>query len=133
MKTRAIGILLSLSLLFPTGPAHGWGDEGHRIVMRIAADLMPPGERSLLLSDRNLAQLDHYLLLPDNHDAFPNYGRTEGPNHYVNSEKLGPISGYESFRAALSRQSSSTGRLVARIEECSTSLREAGRQGNRAD
>lgn len=134
---RFLPIGFALALCSAPAPVLGWGDVGHRAILEMAIDLMPPGDRAPMLSERNFELLDYYLLLPDRMSSRTDdlYRAGEGPNHYLNMEKLTPggPKDYESFRMAVSGEDEKTGRIVSRIHECSARLAEAARRGNRGD
>ncbi|MBI4872921.1 MAG: hypothetical protein HY814_15315 [Candidatus Riflebacteria bacterium] len=133
------GVVVITALLLAIGPApvQGWGYEGHKMILRIAIDLMAPGERSLLLEERNYDSLERNVLLPDRLAAMErNRGNegSEGPNHYINTEDMpSKPSDYEGFYKAVQADNLKTGRLVSRILECTGWLERAGKKDNREE
>lgn len=132
-----ISSAVSIALLaLPARSAFGWGEEGHRMIVRIAVDLMPPGERAPLLEDENFSLLDRFVLEPDRMSEGDRaaYRAGEGPNHYLNIEGMpGDTSNFEAFRRAARDTSSTAGRVIPRIHECVHELDLAVSNGRRAE
>ncbi len=129
-------LLAAVAVLTMTGPAFGWGFEGHRMILRMAIDLMPPGERASLLGEDNFAVLERNVVLPDqiaglerNHKRPPE----EGSRHYLNLEKMGKATDLDSFRKCLANQSVKDGRLVASLQETQGWLARAARGNHRTE
>jgi hypothetical protein len=130
-----LAAFIALALLGPTS-ACGWGFEGHRMILRMAIDLMPPGERATLLGEENLTVLERNVLLPDQVAGLERKQKrppVEGSRHYLNLEKMGKATDLDSFRKCLENQGLKTGRLVQSIHETEGWLRRAALGGHRSE
>lgn len=125
--------LVALSLAAPA-PVFGWGFEGHRMILRMAIDLMPPGERAALLDEANFAMLERNVVLPDKVAGMERNQKRppqEGSRHYLNLEKMGKATDFDSFRKCLENQNLQNGRLAESILETQSWLRRATLGGHR--
>jgi len=87
-------VLLSLVLAQP--PAHAWGNEGHRLINKLAASTLPAGVPAFLLSQTALDEIEYLGPEPDRwrSNAEPELNAVQGPEHYIELEladALGPL------------------------------------------
>ena len=76
-------LLLAAIWLVP-GMARGWGDDGHKLVLREAIRTLPPAARRLY--ENKGRELDRLTVEPDHRSQVP----AEGCKHWINIEKTEP-------------------------------------------
>jgi S1/P1 Nuclease len=86
--------LLALLTLVPQ--VHGWGNEGHRMVNRLAAASLPPGVPAFLRSSQAVEQIEYLGPEPDRwrSRAEPQLNAAQAPEHFIDLEPvdaLGPL------------------------------------------
>jgi hypothetical protein len=83
-------------LLFPSQPAHAWGNEGHRMINRLAAAGLPPGVPAFLRTQAALDEIEYLGPEPDRwrSKAEPELSAAQAPEHFIDMEladALGPL------------------------------------------
>jgi hypothetical protein len=87
-------VLLSLVLAQPF--ARAWGNEGHRLVNKLAASTLPAGVPAFLRSQAAIDEIEYLGPEPDRwrSKAEPELSTVQGPEHYIELEladALGPL------------------------------------------
>ncbi len=85
-----------LSLVFAQPPAHAWGNEGHRLINKLAASTLPAGVPAFLLSQAAIDEIEYLGPEPDRwrSKAEPELNAAQAPEHYIALEladALGPL------------------------------------------
>ncbi len=88
-------IVLAGFLLEPE-TAHGWGNEGHRIINRLALANLPPDVPSFLRSEAAINEIEYLGPEPDRwrSPAEPELNAAQAPEHFIDLEPadaLGPL------------------------------------------
>lgn len=89
--------LFPLSLFFILSvPAHAWGNEGHRLINRLAASSLPADVPAFLHSESALDEMEYLGPEPDRwrSPAEPELNAAQAPEHFINLESadaLGPL------------------------------------------
>lgn len=88
-------IALILSLGFAPA-AHAWGNEGHRLVNRLAASNLPPDVPAFLRSAQAVDEIDYLGPEPDRWRSLaePELNAAQAPEHFIDLEladALGPL------------------------------------------
>jgi hypothetical protein len=87
LRSVCVANMLLLAFLFRSGPAWGWGSDGHRIVAVIAADNLTPSARSHVANllgvptDRITTAMEDASLRPDS--EFREEDRSTAPWHFI--------------------------------------------------
>ncbi len=87
----------ALSALLVAGSAsplaHAWGDDGHRIVNRLAAADLPAGVPAFLRSPAAIAEIEYLGPEPDRwrSPAEPELSATQAPEHFIDLELAEPL------------------------------------------
>lgn len=76
--------------------AHAWGNEGHRLINRLAATTLPAGVPGFLVSDAALNEIEYLGPEPDRwrSHAEPELSAAQAPEHFIDLEPadaLGPL------------------------------------------
>ena len=98
MKLMAGMVLASFSLslmVFPTA-AHAWGNEGHRMINRLAASALPADVPAFLRTPEALNEIEYLGPEPDRwrSPAEPELSAAQAPEHFIDLEPadaLGPL------------------------------------------
>ncbi|HLY40820.1 MAG TPA: S1/P1 nuclease [Terracidiphilus sp.] len=93
LESVAICLLL---VAFASPPACAWGNEGHRMINRLAAASLPPDVPSFLRSEAALNEIEYLGPEPDRwrSPAEPELAAAQAPEHFINLESadaLGPL------------------------------------------
>jgi hypothetical protein len=99
---RAISLRVALvvtglfGLLLPAQPAHAWGNDGHRIVNRLAAANLPADLPAFLRSPAAIDEIEYLGPEPDRwrSKAEPELSAAQAPEHFIDLEladALGPL------------------------------------------
>jgi hypothetical protein len=83
-----------LSVFVPA--AHGWGNEGHRLINHLAASTLPPDVPSFLRSTQAVEEIEYLGPEPDRwrSPAEPELNAAQAPEHFIDLEPadaLGPL------------------------------------------
>jgi len=93
----AESVALSLAVLAAEPiAAHAWGNEGHRMINRLAAASLPADVPSFLLSEAALEEIEYLGPEPDRwrSPAEPELNAAQAPEHFIDLEladALGPL------------------------------------------
>lgn len=92
---RSAAVLCLLPLL-AISSSFAWGDKGHRIVNRLAAETLPPYIPSFLRTPAALDEIEYLGPEPDRwrSPAEPELSAEQGPDHFINFEYalvIGPL------------------------------------------
>jgi hypothetical protein len=91
------GCLIALFCCFQPAPiAHAWGNEGHRLINRLAISSLPSDVPAFLRSDAALEEIEYLGPEPDRwrSPAEPELSATQAPEHFLDLEladALGPL------------------------------------------
>lgn len=90
----ALPVLFSLVLAPPS--AHAWGNEGHRIINKLAASTLPAGVPAFLRSQAAIDEMEYLSPEPDRwrSKAEPELSAAQSPEHFIDLEladALGPL------------------------------------------
>lgn len=96
------GFRLALVWAFSVGAtwqapcAHAWGNDGHRIINRLAVSGLPPDAPAFLRSEAAINEIEYLGPEPDRwrSPAEPELNATQAPEHFIDLEladKLGPL------------------------------------------
>lgn len=97
MSRSALAALLALAcLVLQPSPARAWGNEGHRIVNRLAAASLPADVPAFLRSETALNEIEYLGPEPDRwrSSAEPELAAAQAPEHFIDLEPadaLGPL------------------------------------------
>ncbi len=85
-----------LSLTFQSASAHAWGNEGHRLINRLAVLTLPSDMPAFLRSDAALNEIEYLGPEPDRwrSPAEPELNAAQAPEHFIDLEPadaLGPL------------------------------------------
>jgi len=89
--------LIALSCSFAMAPlAHSWGNEGHRLVNRLAISSLPPDVPAFLRSEAAIEEIEYLGPEPDRwrSPAEPELNAAQAPEHFIDLEPadaLGPL------------------------------------------
>jgi hypothetical protein len=88
------GILLSFA--FQATVAHAWGNDGHRMINRVAANSLPADVPAFLRAESNLNEVEYLGPEPDRwrSPAEPELSSAQAPEHFIDLEPadaLGPL------------------------------------------
>jgi len=86
----------ALALLLPSPAAHAWGNEGHRMVNRLAASHLPADVPAFLRSESAINEIEYLGPEPDRwrNPAEPELSRVQACEHFIDLEPadaLGPL------------------------------------------
>jgi S1/P1 Nuclease len=89
-------VLALLALLAPFRQAHGWGNEGHRLINRLAASSLPADVPAFLRSPQAVEEVEYLGPEPDRwrSRAEPQLNAAQAPEHFIDLEPvdaLGPL------------------------------------------
>jgi len=100
MQKPILSLLLSCATLatlaaLPSA-AHAWGNEGHRMINRLAASNLPPDAPAFLRSDAAINEIEYLGPEPDRwrSSAEPELAAAQAPEHFLDLEladALGPL------------------------------------------
>ena len=96
-RTAVFPALLALTLAVThTQKAHAWGDEGHRMVNRLAARSLPADVPEFLRSEAAIKEIEYLGPEPDRwrSQAEPELSAAQAPEHFLDIEPadtLGPL------------------------------------------
>lgn len=90
----ALPVLFSLVLAQPS--AHAWGNEGHRLINKLAASTLPADVPAFLRSQAAIDEIEYLGPEPDRwrSKAEPELAAAQAPEHYIGLEladSLGPL------------------------------------------
>jgi hypothetical protein len=93
-SVAAAGLLCTA--LFYVPAAHAWGNEGHRMINRLAASTLPADAPAFLHSDTALSEIEYLGPEPDRwrSPAEPELVAVQAPEHFIDLEPadaLGPL------------------------------------------
>jgi hypothetical protein len=97
---RYLRFVLPLSVAccvaLPAVPAHAWGNDGHKMINRLAAASLPPDIPAFLRSQAALDEIEYLGPEPDRwrSRAEPELNAAQAPEHFINLEladALGPL------------------------------------------
>ena len=88
--------LVLVNLAFQAPLAHAWGNDGHRIINRLAATSLPADAPAFLRSERVLNEIEYLGPEPDRwrSSAEPELNAAQAPEHFIDLEPadaLGPL------------------------------------------
>ena len=92
-----LGCLIGLFCCFQAAPiAHAWGNEGHRLINRLAISSLPSDVPAFLRSDAALEEIEYLGPEPDRwrSAAEPELNAAQAPEHFLDLEladALGPL------------------------------------------
>lgn len=95
--SAAVTSLSFIAALGSSGPAaHAWGNEGHRMVNRLAASNLPADVPMFLRSESAISEIEYLGPEPDRwrSPAEPELSATQAPEHFIDLEladALGPL------------------------------------------
>ncbi len=94
--TRAICLSLLMVTILHSRLAHAWGDEGHRMINRLAILNLPADSPAFLRSDEALREVEYLGPEPDRwrSPAEPELVAAQAPEHFIDLEladALGPL------------------------------------------
>ncbi|MFZ0745525.1 MAG: S1/P1 nuclease [Terracidiphilus sp.] len=89
-------LLASVCLVALPRSARAWGNEGHRIINRLAAETLPPDVPAFLRSEAALNEIEYLGPEPDRwrSPAEPELSAAQAPEHFIDLEPadaLGPL------------------------------------------
>ena len=92
----AAAAALVVGLVVQPEPAFAWGNEGHRIISRLAATTLPEGVPGFLRSEAAVAEIEYLGPEPDRwrSRAEPELSAAQAPEHFIDLEPadaLGPL------------------------------------------
>ncbi|MGC1462872.1 MAG: S1/P1 nuclease [Terracidiphilus sp.] len=92
----ALALFCLLSLAFQSPVAHAWGNEGHRMINRLAAKSLPADVPAFLHSEVALNEIEYLGPEPDRwrSPAEPELVAAQAPEHFIDLEladALGPL------------------------------------------
>ena len=93
----ALHLILALILPFViVSSAHGWGNEGHRLINHLAASTLPPDAPAFLRSATAVEEIEYLGPEPDRwrSHAEPELNAAQAPEHFIDLEPadaLGPL------------------------------------------
>ena len=95
-RSLAVPLVTLVMLAALTPSAHAWGNEGHRIVNRLAASSLPAGLPAFLRSPAALDEIEYLGPEPDRwrSPAEPELVAAQAPEHFIDLEPadaLGPL------------------------------------------
>ncbi len=93
---RAVFLSILMVFAFQSRLAHAWGDEGHRIINRLAILNLPPDAPAFLHSEEALREIEYLGPEPDRwrSPAEPELVAAQAPEHFIDLEladALGPL------------------------------------------
>jgi S1/P1 Nuclease len=88
--------ILFASVFLPATFAHAWGNEGHRIINRLAASNLPADVPAFLHSEAAINEIEYLGPEPDRWRSLaePELNAAQAPEHFINFEladTLGPL------------------------------------------
>jgi S1/P1 Nuclease len=92
-----LGLLFaSILVLVPVPAAHAWGNEGHRLINRLAVKALPPDTPAFLRSEAAMNEIEYLGPEPDRwrSHAEPELNAAQAPEHFIDLEladALGPL------------------------------------------
>jgi hypothetical protein len=94
--SAALAATVLLSTLAQPPAAHAWGNEGHRLINRLAATTLPADVPAFLRSEAALSEIEYLGPEPDRwrSPAEPELSTAQGPEHFIDLEPadaLGPL------------------------------------------
>lgn len=93
--------LLALCASFALAPAaHSWGNEGHRLINRLAISTLPSDVPAFLRSEAAIEEIEYLGPEPDRwrSPAEPELSAAQAPEHFIDLEPadaLGPLPGID--------------------------------------
>jgi len=95
-RLRAAAVLALISLAVPSPLAHAWGNEGHRLINRLAAVNLPADVPAFLRSPAAVDEMEYLGPEPDRwrSPAEPELSAAQAPEHFIDLEPadaLGPL------------------------------------------
>ena len=92
----ALGLGIGLTALGSALPAHAWGNEGHRLINRLAATTLPGDVPAFLHSAAAVDEIEYLGPEPDRwrSPAEPELNAAQAPEHFIDLEPadaLGPL------------------------------------------
>jgi len=96
MPRAVLSALVALALLLPSTSAHAWGNEGHRMVNRLAASHLPADVPAFLRSEAAVNEIDYLGPEPDRwrSPGEPELNKAQALEHFIDLEPadaLGPL------------------------------------------
>src|ERR1700683_560468 len=92
----ALSLAAVCCFLLPAVPAHAWGNDGHKMINRLAAAALPPDIPAFLRSQAALEEIEYLGPEPDRwrSRAEPELNAAQAPEHFIDLEladALGPL------------------------------------------
>src|SRR5580692_12239688 len=89
-------LAVACCVALPAVPAHAWGNDGHKMINRLAAASLPPDIPAFLRSQAALEEIEYLGPEPDRwrSRAEPELNAAQAPEHFINLEladALGPL------------------------------------------
>jgi len=96
MPRAVLSALVALAPLLPSTSAHAWGNEGHRMVNRLAASHLPADVPAFLRSEAAVNEIDYLGPEPDRwrSPGEPELNKAQALEHFIDLEPadaLGPL------------------------------------------
>jgi hypothetical protein len=91
-RPAVVTALLLIAAPLPQ-PAHAWGNEGHRLINRLAAQSLPPDTPAFLRSEAAVTEIEYLGPEPDRwrSPAEPELNAAQAPEHYLDLELADPL------------------------------------------
>ena len=92
-----VSVIIVLAIILSHAPfAYAWGNEGHRIINRLAAANLPPDAPAFLHSEAAISEIEYLGPEPDRwrSPAEPELSAAQAPEHFIDLEladALGPL------------------------------------------
>jgi hypothetical protein len=92
----ALAVTVLVCLLSQPSNAHAWGNEGHRLINRLAASTLPADVPAFLRSEAAVSEIEYLGPEPDRwrSSAERELGAAQAPEHFIDLEQadaLGPL------------------------------------------
>ena len=92
----ALGLGIGLASFGSAPPAHAWGNEGHRLINRLAVSALPPDVPAFVRSPATADEIEYLGPEPDRwrSPAEPELNAAQAPEHFIDLEPadaLGPL------------------------------------------